>query len=205
MFLVRRLVIRVSGRKHHAFDSELHHLVKMFAHAVRIGAVEERRVRGNAEAAPQRFFHAFNGLIVSTFAADREIVVLTLAVHVDGKRQVLARLEQIELFLEQQRVGAEIDIFLARHQAFHDLADLRVHQRLAAGNAHHGCAALIHGSEALLRREFFLQDVRRILDLAAARARQVTAKQRLQHQHQRIALASGQLLFNNIARHCPHL
>ena len=53
-----------------------------------------------------------------------------------------------------------------------------------------GRAALIDRAEALLGREVLLQNVGRILDLAAAGAGQVAAEQRLQHQHQRVALAA---------------
>ena len=138
---------------------------------------------------------AFERQVVSAFAADREIVVLVLAVHVDGERQILARLEEVDLFLEQQRVGAEVDVLLARDQAFDDLVDLRMHQRLAAGNGDHRRAALVDRAKALLGREVLLEHVRGILDLAAAGAGQVAAKQRLQHQHQRIALAALDFCF----------
>ena len=135
-----------------------------------------------------RFADAFHRDVVPALAADGEIVVLPLAVHVDGERQILARLEQVELLLQQQRVGAQVNVLLARDQPLDDLLDLRMQQRLAAGNATigvpHSSTALKHSSGRQLR----LQDVRGILDLAAARARQVAAEQRLQHQHQRILL-----------------
>ena len=191
VLLVRRLVVGVAGREHHAFDAELHHLVEESAHAVGIGAVEERGVGGDAEAAaaPLPASPSMRD-VVSAFAADGEIVMLALAVHVDGERQILARLEEIDLLFQQQRVGAQVDVLLARDQALDDLVDLRMHQRLAAGNGDHRRAALVHRAEAFLRREVLLEHVRRILDFAAAGARQVAAKQRLQHQHQRIALAA---------------
>ena len=40
MLLVRRFVVGVAGRKHHAFDAQCHHFVKEGAHAVRVGAIE---------------------------------------------------------------------------------------------------------------------------------------------------------------------
>ena len=127
-------------------------------------------------------------------AADGEVVVLLLAVHVDAEGEVLARLEQVELFLQQQRVGAEVDVLLPRDQPFDDFVDLRVQQRLAAGDANHRRAALVDRLEALLRRELLLEDVGGILDLAAAGAGEVAAEQRLEHQHQRIPLAPRELL-----------
>ena len=98
----------------------------------------------------------------------------------------------MELFFQQQRVRAEIDVLLARHQTFDDLVDLRMHQRLAAGDRNHRRAAFLDRLEALLRRQVHLQDVGGILNLAASRAGQVAAEQRLQHEHQRIPLAPGE-------------
>ena len=94
---------------------------KNVAHAVGVGAVEQRGVGRHAEAALHRFPDAFDRDVVAAFAADGEIVVLALAVHVDGEGQVLAGLEQVELLFQQQRVGAEVDVLLARDQAFDDL------------------------------------------------------------------------------------
>ena len=49
--------------------------------------------------------------------------------------KILARLELVEFFFQQQRVRAEVNVFLARDQAFDDLRNLRMHQRLAARDA----------------------------------------------------------------------
>ena len=118
---------------------------------MRIGAVEQRGVGGDAEAAAEGLFHGVDGDVVSTFAADGEIVLFALAIEVNAEGQVLARLEEIDLFFQQQRVGAEVNVFLARDQAFDDLVDLRMHQRLAAGDGDHGGAALVDGAETLFR------------------------------------------------------
>jgi len=67
------------------------------------------------------------------------------------ERQIFAGLEKMQLFLQEQRIGTEIDVLFPRDQAFDDLVDLRVHQRLATGNRNHGRAALVHGLEALFR------------------------------------------------------
>ena len=55
-----------------------------------IGAVEQRGVGGNTESAAEGFAHAVEGDVVSAFAADGEVVLLALAVHVDGEGQILA-------------------------------------------------------------------------------------------------------------------
>jgi len=50
-----------------------------------------------------------------------------------------------------------------------------------------------------------VQDVVGMLDLAAARAGQVAAEQGLEHQHKWVALASFQLLLQDVRRNGPHL
>src|SRR6185312_12723659 len=76
---------------------------------------------------------------------------------------------------------------------------------LAARNAYHGCAAFVYGAEALFGSELLLEDVRRILDLAASGACQVAAEEWFQHEHKRIALAPLQLLFEDVSGYRPHL
>jgi len=122
-------------------------------------------------------------------------VVLFLAIHVDGEGQVFAGLEEVELFFEEQRVGAEINVFLARDEAFDDLVNLRVHQRLAARDGNHRRAALVYGFEALFRRQFCFQDVGGILNFSAAGAGQVAAEERLELEDERVAFAPSELLF----------
>ena len=56
-----------------------------------------------------------------------------------------------------------------------------IEERLAAGDADDGGAALLDGGEALLDGEGALEDVRRVLDLAAAGAGEVAAQEGLQH------------------------
>ena len=80
-----------------------------------------------------------------------------------------------------------------------------MHQRLAAGDRHHRRAAFLNRAEALFGRQILFQNVGRVLDLAASGAGQVAAEERLQHQDQRVALASGKLLAQDVAGHRPHL
>src|SRR5437660_3574481 len=204
MVLVRGLVVRVAGGKHHAFHAQGHHLIEEVAHAGGIGTIEERGVSRHPETAPQGFFDSLDGDIVAALAANRKIVVLALAVHVNGKSQVFAGTEQVDLFLEQQSVGAEINVFTAGHQSVDDLRDLRMHERLAAGNADHGSAAFLNGAEAFFRGEMFLENMGRILDLAAACAGEITAEERLQHQHKWIPFASRKSLLQDVYCLSPH-
>ena len=181
MFLVGGFVVRIAGREHESFDAQVHHLVKEFTHALRVCACEQGGVGGYAEPTFQRFAHGFNRLVVGAFPTDGEIVVLTLPVHVDYKREILAGLELVEFLVEQESVGTEINVLLARQDAFNDLCNAGMHERLASGDAHHGCATLVHRLEAFFRAEVFLQNMGRVLDLSAAGASQVAPHQRFQH------------------------
>ena len=104
------------------------------------------------------------------------IVLFLEAVEMHRQGQVRARRELIELLFQEQRVGAEIDELLARNDAFHDLHDLLVQQGLAAGNGDDRRAALVHGLEALFRREALIENGIRIVDLAATGASEVAAE-----------------------------
>src|SRR5260370_4066241 len=64
MLLVGRFIVRIAGRKHHAFDAQLHHFVKKRAYTLRIVAVEQRCLRGYAEALLLRFPDPFDSQIV---------------------------------------------------------------------------------------------------------------------------------------------
>jgi hypothetical protein len=78
-------------------------------------------------------------------------------------------------------------------------------QRLAAGDGDHGRAALFDGGETLLGGELLFEDVGRILHLAAAGAGQVAAEERLQHEHQRIALAAPEPVLEDVGCDRTHL
>ena len=71
-------------------------------------------------------------------------------------------------------------------------------QRLAAGDRDDRRAAFVDRRHAFVVRQALVEDLVRIVDLAAAGAGQVAAEQRLQHQHQRIALAPGEMLAQHI-------
>ena len=132
-------------------------------------------------------------------------MLFALAVEVNRERQILAGMEEMNFFFQQQGVGAEVNIFLAGDQAFDDLVDLRVHERFAAGDGDHGGAAFVHGAEAFFGRKIFLKNVGGVLDFAASGAGEVTAEERLEHEHERVLLASGELLAEDVGGNRPHL
>ena len=113
-------------------------------------------------------------------------MVLAQSVKMHGEAEVGGRLELLESALQLERVGAEIDETLLRDQALDDLNDIGVQEGLAAGDAHDGRIALVHGVEALFHRQLLLENVGRILHLSASGAGQIAAEGGLKHQHQGI-------------------
>ena len=76
----------------------------------------------------------------------------------------------VEFPLHQNRVRAEIHIFLTRHEPTHDLSHFGMNQRFPAGNADDGRRTFIGRSPTLGGRQPFVQDMVRVLNLAAAGA-----------------------------------
>ena len=131
--------------------------------------------------------------------------VLAEPVHVDAEGQVLRGREQAELFLEEDGIRAEIDVLPALHQLGHEPVDVGIHQWLAARNAHHRGTALLYSLDALLHGEVLLEYLGGVLDLAAARAGEVAAEERLEHEDERIPLSSSELLLDHIGSDRQHL
>src|SRR5213593_2271276 len=207
MLLVGRLRVTVPRRDHHALDAKVHHRVEELARAERVGALEQRRVGRDSEAPPERLPDCFHRVVVDALAADRLVVLRAEPVHVNAEREVLRGLEDArrQPLLEEERVGAEIDVLLPRDQLAHEPPDLGIHQGLAARDRDDRRPALVHRPQALLDREVLLEDLRRILDLAAARAREVAAEEGLEHEDQRVARTAREPLPDHVARHRPHL
>ena len=95
------------------------------------------------------------------------------------------------LALQQHGVGAQVDVDLAPHELGDHLVDVGVQQRLAAGDRHHRRAALLDRADDVLDRQPLAQDVGRVLDLPAARAREVAREQRLDLDDERVVLAAA--------------
>ena len=58
--------------------------------------------------------------------------------------------------------------------------------------------ALVNRGEAVFEAEALIEDRRRIIDLSATGAGEIAAEQRLQHEHQRIALGPPDALGQNV-------
>ena len=117
VLLVGRFLVGVGGRDHHLVDLEVVvEEVEHLAHRLRGVVGEEGRVGRDPEAARLRRPDRRDGLVEDAAAFDRGVVALAQPVQVDRPREVRARREVVELLLEQDRVGAQIDEPLALDQ-----------------------------------------------------------------------------------------
>src|ERR1700730_11952389 len=69
VLLVGGFVVRVSRRKHHAFDAQLHHLVEKRPHTLGICSVEQSRIGSNPESMLERLPYRVHGNVVAALAA----------------------------------------------------------------------------------------------------------------------------------------
>ena len=168
-------------------------------HVVRGVVGEEGGVGGDAESGVLGRLDGFHGLVEHAFLADGLVVSLAQSVDVNGEGEVGRRGEERELALEQQGVGAQIDELAPPHELVGDLVNLGVHQRLAAGDGHHGRAALLDGGHGLLDGHALAQRRDRMLDLAAAGAGEVAGIERLELDDERELFAPAQPLCHEIA------
>lgn len=123
---------------------------------------------------------------------------LPQAVDVHGEREVRRGRELVQLLAQQHGVGAEEDVLLPAHQLPHDLVDMRVHQGLAARDGHHRSPGFEHRPDGLGDRHALLEHTGRMLDLAAALARQVAGVERLEFDDQRELVPLTDFLFGQI-------
>src|ERR1700722_9733940 len=198
MLLVGRALVGVTRRHRDAVDAELGHRIEEGGYTLRICVIEEGAVDRDAEALRLRLLERRNRAVVDAWLADRLVMHLLVAVEMNRPGEIGARLVLIDLLLEQQRIGAHDRKFFARNDALDDLRQIPVQQRLAARHDDHGRPALIDRGQRVLNRDAFVKNSVRIVDLAAAGASEVAPEQRLEHQHERIALAASEMLANDI-------
>ena len=206
MLLIRRALIGIAGRDGNAVHAHRHHVVEERRDPLRL-----RRCRTAWQLMMVRKPRALrrgdrrHRAVVDAVLADRDVVLLARAVQVHRPGEPLARLEQVHLLFQQQRVGADDDELLARDGALTICSISRCSSGSPPAITTTGRAALVDRLHAFGDRQALVQDLRRIVDLAAAGAGQVAAEQRLQHQHQRVALAPEQMLLHHIGADAERL
>ena len=198
VILIGSAFIGIAGRDRDA-DAQFFGAIEERGNVFSGVAVENRCVDVDGKAFCLRRLNRANGNVEHTLLRNCLVVMLFQAIEMDGEEQIRRRLEQMQLLLKQKRVGAKRDKLLARDNAFDDLADFAVDQRLAARDRHHRRAAFVDRVEAILDRKTLIEDRIRVVDLAAADASEIAAKQRLQHQDQRIALVTQELLLEQVS------
>src|ERR1700729_38233 len=198
MLLVGRTLVGVTRRYRNAIDAELSHGIEEGGDTRRVRIVEEGAVDGDAEALRLGRFERLDSAVVDAWLADRLVMHLLVAVEMDRPGEIGARLVLIDLLFEQQRIGADDRKFFARNDSLDDLCQGSVQQRFAARHDDHRSAAFIDRGQRVFDGYALVKDGVGIVDLAAARASEVAAKQRLQHQNQRVALAAREMLPNDI-------
>src|SRR6266496_6101325 len=114
MFLVRRALVRVTGRDRYA-DTELRAVIEEGRDVFGRMAVEDRGVDVDGEALGLGGLDRGHRAVEYARLADRLVVMLAQSVEVDGEEEIRRRLEQMQLLLEQKRVRAERDELLLVH------------------------------------------------------------------------------------------
>jgi hypothetical protein len=103
--------------------------------------------------------------------------------HIQGK--VGMRAHPFQGFLQEQTVGAQIDMLSPQQNSLDKFVHVRIQKRLPAGNCYNRGRALIHGSQTFFKCHHLLQGIGIFTDPAAARAGQIAQMSRLKHQHER--------------------
>src|SRR5262245_19756575 len=168
-------------------------------------AVKDRGVDIDGEALGLGSLDGRYGAVEYARLTNGLVVMLAQSVEMNGEEQIGRGLEQMQLLLQKQCIRAERDELRIGDRAIDDLADLAMDQRLAPGNGYHRRAAFVGGVEALLDRQPSVEDRIGIVDLAAADASEVAAKQRLQHEHKRVAFTPRQLLLEDVGANAHFL
>src|SRR5262249_6895286 len=97
----------------------------------------------------------------------------------------------VDPLVEEEPVRAEIDVALPRDDAVHELLKLGIERRLAAADGDDRRLRGVDGLQALLDRKAILKLARVALD-GAPDAREVAGVERLEHQHEGVALVALQ-------------
>src|SRR5919204_2586050 len=201
VLLVWCLLVRVRRRDHHLVDLELVvDEVEHLAHRVRRVVCEEGRIRGHPEPLLPRCPDRRHRLVEHPLAAHGPVVPLAEPVEVDRPGEVGRGLEQVELALHLDRVGAQVDELLATNELAGDDVDLGMNQGLSTGDRDHRRAALLDRAERLVHGHPAAQHMVGVLDLAAARAGEVALVERLELDQQRELLPPAKPLAQEIGR-----
>ena len=148
----------------------------MLGNLLRLGAVEQGAVDVDAETPCLGGFDGANGDIIGARLANGFVMLVAPAIQMDVPGKGGVRLVAVELLFQQQGVGAQINAAALIQQPLDDLFHILVEQGLATGDADHRSAAFTGGFQAIGNRQSGIQNLVRVIDLAATGTRQITAE-----------------------------
>src|SRR5271169_753045 len=183
MILIGSALIGIARRNGDAVDADFAYVVEETGYPLGLGCVEQGSIDVDTKTARFRPLDRGDGTIVDPSQAYRTVVVLAVAVEMHGPGEIGMWRELVELFFEQQRVGAQVDEFLALDDVSGDLADVAMQQRLTAGQNHDWGAAFIDRFQTFGNAQALIENRIGIVDFAAAGAGEVAPEQRFEHQH----------------------
>jgi hypothetical protein len=126
------------------------------------------------------------------------VMHLLVAVEVDRPGEIRVRLILVDLLFEQQGVGADDDETALRISPRRFPAD-PCGSAARRRRSNDGRAAFVGRIQGVCDGDALVQDLVRVVDLAATRAVEIAAEERLQHHDERILLAAGKMLADDVA------
>ena len=176
--LVRCRVVCVARAEHHALDTDIHHLIKETPNGIGICAIKERRIGRDPEPHVHGGLDTCDRFVIRSIAADRKVMFGSSPIQVHRKREVLGGLEPscFKFLLEQDGIGAQVDVLLSLDQFLHQLANMLIYQRLATRDGHHRGAAFIDGAERIFQGHILAKNVGWVLNFPTASTGQIAAK-----------------------------
>ncbi len=182
--LVVGVLIVEPGGHGHGLHPQRGEVIEKFCRITGCLPLEKRGIGGDPETGGHQLSDRGRCPGKGTLVADSGVVPFGQAVEVDIEGQVGTGLKTLQLALDEQAVGAEVDKPFLPDELADNGVDLRMEQRLSAGNGHHRRAALPGRAHALVHGEHLLHDLARLVDLAASLAVEVAEKKGLEHQDQ---------------------
>ena len=150
--VVRHFLVLKSRGDHDSLDA---HLMQHGEQAVVLlgpVAAEDRRVRAHSITGLAELLDRFDSDVIDALALDSDIVRLSKPVQMDNEGKIRGRSNDLQRLLVKQSIRTEVHEPFLCDGCRHDLADLRVHQRLAPGDRDDGGVALFHRTQALVNR-----------------------------------------------------
>jgi len=114
--------------------------------------------------------------------ANQMVVFLLQAIEMDGQGQIGRRLDPVQVLLQKDGIGAEVDKSLPVHETLDDFPDFVMDEGFTSRDGDNRSPAFIRRLKALLRRQAFVQNFLRILDLPASRTFEIAPEKRFQHE-----------------------